>query len=692
METDRSPAVAPRIRGLGFLLGAAVTIFAGVIRFVRLNVPKSLIPLDEFYYPVNALGLLRHGSDFQLAEGAKLPGRCAQIALEPAFAVHPPVGKWLIGAGMRIFGCNSFGWRVAAALVGTATILLVYLIGRRLFRSPWIAALGALLVAVDGLFFVQSRIAMLDVFVAFFIVLAVWLLIEDRARTRPGYSGWRPWRLGSAVAIGLGLATKWSAMFVIPFLIVLGLVWELDRRRRGRAIADEMMAASAGLVPAESGFGWTPREMPLEETGEDPGEDPGETAREPDEPWSEFGSEPEPPAPPPPPWESAPPDSAPGRRFESAWMMILKLGSAFVLLPLLVYVLSYIPWFAGADTRYKPPRCAEQASIEFNGAVSPVNSVIWNWDVWPDQWQEWVCYQREIWDFHKNLKTINDEGKPSHPYLSRAWSWPWMGRPTSHYFNSEGFDDPCEQPPATAAARVRAAQISPTGTETGAGTPSPTPSPTETPAPIDPTRECKTQAEILGLPNPALWFPAFFLAIPYMIWRALGRRDQNAALLLLLFAPLYLPWLITTRPLFLFYMTPAVPILALMVAHMVDRVTEEMRPWQMTLMFALMITIPFTPLYMQWLHAGRISHLLYKIPALAVMFLVGNGLATLLAYTPKPRRLIMVYAGLVLAMFAYFYPVLAAGPIPDGGVFGWRKHMWLQRDCGQQGILLSCWI
>ncbi|HVL89293.1 MAG TPA: hypothetical protein VM841_03555, partial [Actinomycetota bacterium] len=183
-----------------------------------------------------------------------------------------------------------------------------------------------------------------------------------------------------------------------------------------------------------------------------------------------------------------------------------------------------------------------------------------------------------------------------------------------------------------------------------------------------------------------------FLAIPYMVWRALGRRDQNAALLLILFAPLYLPWLVTTRPLFLFYMTPAVPILALMVAHMVDRITEEMRAWQLTVMFALMFTLPFVPLYIQWLHAGRTSHLLYKIPALAVIFLVANGIATLLAYTPKPRRLILVYGGLVLAMFAYFYPVLAAGHIPDGGTFGWRKHMWLQRDCGQQGILLTCWI
>ncbi|HVL90698.1 MAG TPA: phospholipid carrier-dependent glycosyltransferase, partial [Actinomycetota bacterium] len=485
METDRSPGVAPRIRGLGFLLGAAVTLFAGIIRFVRLNVPKSLIPLDEFYYPVNSLGLLRHGSDFQLAEGAMLPGVCSQIALEPAFAVHPPVGKWMIGAGMRLFGCNAFGWRVAAALIGTLTVLLVYLIGRRLFRSPWIAAFGALLLAVDGLFFVQSRIAMLDVFLAFFIVAAVWTLIEDRARVRPGHSGWRPWRLGSGVMIGLGIATKWSAAFVVPFLIVLALVWELDRRRRARAIGEEMMAASAGIIPAEGGSGQAPPAPSPEPAypGEGAIDEPAGTPDAADAPPGDQGA-------PLPPWDTT--ASVPGpaygplpdpviapARGSSVWMTIVRLAGAFLLIPLFVYVLSYIPWLAGEDTRYKPPRCAEQDLIEFDGTISPVNSAIWNWDVWPNQWQEYVCYQREIWDFHKNLKTIDKDGKPTHPYLSRAWSWPWMGRPTSHYFDSEGFDQPCEQPPASAAARYKAAQVTQTaGTATtDPTTPTPSPSP-----------------------------------------------------------------------------------------------------------------------------------------------------------------------------------------------------------------------
>ncbi len=749
----------PRWMGIDFAFGAAVTLLAGILRFVRLNIPKSLIPLDEFYYPVNALGILRHGADYQLVKDAVLPGVCSQIAIEPVFAVHPPVGKVLIGAGMRLFGCNSFGWRVAAALFGTLTVLLVYLIGRRLFRVPWVAALAALLVAVDGLHFVQSRIAMLDIFLAFFIALAVWLLLEDRARTSVWHTGWRPWRIASGVAIGLGTATKWSAAFVIPILAVIALVWEIERRRRARAITsapaggppDEPQQAAEAEEAGDDGTfrgdiadgtpagwedmpgaedepnGWTGQPLPARAHFDDapvddamPADEPGDGATPADAPvvGEPGGDEPDtfhgdsaddldadrvdalpgpgggPPAP---PWQpttsllyaaGGPPDvpQQPLPRIRGVGRQIAWLGVTFGLLPILVYLLTYIPWFIAGPTqpaadgrpasgRYTAPRCEKIESNEFGALFNPVNSKVWNLSIWPQPWQEFVCYQREIYDFHKNLKTLNEKGKPSHPYLSRAWSWPWMGRPTSHFFAATGQDEPCEQP----------------------GTPKPTPTVTSSggtppPASIDPTKPCKIEAEILGLPNPAMWFPAFFLALPLCVWWALRRRDQVAATLLFLFLPLYLPWLITTRPLFLFYMTPAVAILALMVAHMVHRVITLFKPWQSVMTFALMFTAPFTPLYIQWVHAGERAHLLYKVPTLALMFLIGMGLASLLAFSPKPKRLALAYAGLVLALFAYFYPVLAAAYIPDTGILGWRKHMWLQRDCGREQILLTCWI
>ncbi|MHB8511750.1 MAG: phospholipid carrier-dependent glycosyltransferase [Actinomycetota bacterium] len=645
-----------------FQYGFWVTLFAGIIHFVRLNIPKSLIPLDEFYYPVNALGLMRHGADYQLAQGAVLPAKsCASVAIEPAFAVHPPVGKWLIAAGMRIFGCNSFGWRFSAAIFGTLAVLLVYLIGRRLFKAPWAAALAAFFVATDGLFFIQSRIAMLDIFLSFFIVLAIWLILEDRARTAPDHRGWRWWRISSAIAIGLGAASKWSAAVVIPFIAVIALAWEIERLR-SRLTTSTTAIEEIANEDLPQGF---VRE-PINESESEPAHEES-------------------------PDVDLPPLSVHEQiqlRPKLDWLQILwnasKIGATFALIPMAVYLLTYVPWFASGNTivagkvqtaRYTAPRCVD---VQNNSSI----------DAFSRQANAWLCYQREIWDFHKNLATFDKKGKPSHPYLSRAWSWPWMGRPTSHYFDQTGFDPPCGQKhPVKASGVILPAKLVPPKKHVKHAPPTVAPV-----APVDASRPCKADAEILGLPNPASWFGAFWIAIPLLMWWTIMKRDQVAAMLLLLFAPLFLPWLVTTRPLFLFYMTPAVPILALMLAHVIHRSITELSASKNTVLFGLLLAIPFTPLYLEWMHTGSTNQLAYKVPLIGVFVLVGMGLASLMAYTPHPKRLAVAYAGLVLAVFAYFYPVLAAVHIPDSGALGWRKHMWVQIDCGGSSILLNCWI
>lgn len=81
--------------------------------------------------------------------------------------MHPPFGKWLIGIGIKLFGNNEFGWRSSSALFGSASVLLIYLITKRLFKSEFLALLAAVLMAVDGLSLVMSRVALLDIFLMF---------------------------------------------------------------------------------------------------------------------------------------------------------------------------------------------------------------------------------------------------------------------------------------------------------------------------------------------------------------------------------------------------------------------------------------------------------------------------------------------------------------------------------------------
>ena len=168
--------------------------FALALRLWRLNLPKGYI-FDEVYYAKNAASLITDGVELNEQGAAE-------------FVVHPPLGKWLIGIGIKLFGNNEFGWRVIAAIVGSASILLIYLIVQRLFNSLFLSNIAAALFALDGLHLVMSRVALLDIFLMFFIMLTFYLILRDNL-----------WLSG--VVIGFAAATKWSALFVIPFLILL---------------------------------------------------------------------------------------------------------------------------------------------------------------------------------------------------------------------------------------------------------------------------------------------------------------------------------------------------------------------------------------------------------------------------------------------------------------------------------------
>ena len=165
-----------------------------------------------------------------------------------ASRAHPPLGKWLIGSGIALFGYDPFGWRVAAALDGTLTVVLVYLLGRRLFArsvSATAASVGAAaasaLLAIDFLHLVQSRVGMLDAFIVLFVVAALLAVVldRDRDRDRDRESRWwrritlgRPWRLAAGVFLGAAAATKWSGAYVAPAVIGLVVAWEIAERRR----------------------------------------------------------------------------------------------------------------------------------------------------------------------------------------------------------------------------------------------------------------------------------------------------------------------------------------------------------------------------------------------------------------------------------------------------------------------------
>ncbi|HWB72350.1 MAG TPA: phospholipid carrier-dependent glycosyltransferase [Egibacteraceae bacterium] len=401
-----------------------LVLVAGGLRLYLLDHP-SRIYFDETYYANDAHEYL-------------------SLGVEEDFAVHPPVGKWLLAAGIALFGFDSFGWRFSSAVAGTLTVLVVYLAGLRLFRRRGVAALAAFLLTIEGVAFTASRIAMLDVFLMLFVVTGFWLLLVDRDRqwsgphrepARPGEAPLasllrrpHPQRWLAGAALGLALATKWSALLALAAAVLLVVASELTWRKR--------------VV---------------------------------------------------------------GRPLARAWPAAGNVALTLVALPLAVYLVSYLPWFANFEnTRPGKARCPDGVC-----ALS-LPAMVGAW------WDE----QTDIWRFHRDLVA-------EHPYRASALTWPVLQRPIAYYYESCNDDKLAKGECVVARGNVE---------------------------------------EILGLGNPAIWWLGLG-AYPLLGWLAVARRDWPAGAILVFLALQYLPWLAATRPVFLFYAAPLVPFLCLGLAY-----------------------------------------------------------------------------------------------------------------------------
>jgi dolichyl-phosphate-mannose-protein mannosyltransferase len=130
---------------------------------------------------------------------------------------HPPLAKLGMWGGMKIFGENSFGYRIPQALLGVGSVYLVYLIAKKLFKDELLALFSAGALSLDGLLLVMNRIGMNDSYLLFFSLLSIYLFMKEKD-------------VGSALAFGLALASKWSAVWAIP---ILGILW-LKRKKKFR--------------------------------------------------------------------------------------------------------------------------------------------------------------------------------------------------------------------------------------------------------------------------------------------------------------------------------------------------------------------------------------------------------------------------------------------------------------------------
>ena len=259
--------------------------------------------------------------------------------MEPYENTHPPLGKVFIMVGIAVFGMNPFGWRIVGTLFGIGMVPIFYAFGKRLFKNSEYALLGAVLFAFDFMHFTQTRIATIDVYAVFFILLMYYFMYQYycmsfytdglKATLKPlGLAG---------VFFALGAASKWICIYAGGGLAVLLVLSFIKRYREYRAAMDSNDMALMGKA---KGF------------------------------W------------------------------DNVLKTLLFCCVFFIVIPVIVYVLSYLPYMLSVG----------QHTLKDVG-----------------------YYQKYMWDYHSTLEA-------THPYQSTWWQWPFTFRPM-WYFQGTGLPE-----------------------------------------------------------------------------------------------------------------------------------------------------------------------------------------------------------------------------------------------------------
>ncbi|MFD2674322.1 dolichyl-phosphate-mannose--protein mannosyltransferase [Gulosibacter bifidus] len=373
-----------------WIIVGVITLIAALVRFIRLGEPGRIV-FDEVYYVMDGWTLSNLGYEAEWPEEqGKLweAGNHDAYRQDPSYVVHPPLGKYLIGWGIHIFGAeNVFAWRAAVAIFGTLAVPLLYLVGRQLFRTVAMAAIPAAFLAIDGHAIVVSRVSILDVFVMFFALLGFYFILRDRdtqrtqilewvrqwrirehakdpsvplentpskwsftvnaPKERPTGPDWgpvlwrRPWLIAAAAALACCIAVKWSGLYFLAFFCLFTIALDAATRKE------------AGITQWLSGA-------------------------------------------------------------------VLKQGPVSFLLTIpltgILYLLSYAGWFITGKG--------------YNGIVATGvwdgNGSLWDW--LKLSWEHFMSYQTQILEFHSRLSA-------GHPYNSSPWEWPFLLRPTAFSYN-----------------------------------------------------------------------------------------------------------------------------------------------------------------------------------------------------------------------------------------------------------------
>lgn len=145
----------------------------------------------------------------------------------PYEITHPPLGKIIISLGISLFGMTPFGWRFSGTFFGLLMLPVLYVFSKKLFGGRAVPAATTMLMATDFMHFVQTRIATIDTYAVFFILLMYLFMYLFVSGGR-----WRDLAL-SGIFFGMGAASKWTCFYAGAGLALIWLIYVIVKAERG---------------------------------------------------------------------------------------------------------------------------------------------------------------------------------------------------------------------------------------------------------------------------------------------------------------------------------------------------------------------------------------------------------------------------------------------------------------------------
>ncbi len=202
----------------------------------------SKMYFDEVYFARSAIQFVNH-----------------QI---PDERTHPDLGKLIQAVGVAALGATPFAWRIMGVIFGALIVVVMFLLGKKLFGT-WIGGFSAaFLMTFDFMHFTMARIGTVDTYLIFFSLLSqLFFLVYFMKMLKDGWKKTAVWPLMLAVVFfALGFSTK----FGFPLFPALGLLALLvavrlrDLWKQKGSLADKyvgffdhpflLLVASIGLV------------------------------------------------------------------------------------------------------------------------------------------------------------------------------------------------------------------------------------------------------------------------------------------------------------------------------------------------------------------------------------------------------------------------------------------------------------